>query len=132
MGPYFFTIHITPQQGFSFASFETDVPMVSTFVVIDSSNSSQENYDALVSHVLDIFRPGRATITIMANVTSGFTPSAPAAPSGYYLRDVQRQELSRYHIVYSRLRKGQAESRRISSAALVSPLLGMPQVSFWL
>lgn len=114
MGPYFFTIHITPQDGFSFASFETDMPM--------------ENYDALVAQVLDIFKPGRATITVMANFASGLTPSAPSAPSGYYLRDVQRQELSRYHIVYSRVRKGTAESSRRASTAAMVPMF-VPQIS---
>lgn len=86
MGPYFFTIHITPQEAFSFASFETDVPL--------------DDYDELVAKVLNIFRPGRSTVTIMANYDSK-TPSTPKAPKGFVVRDVQRQELSRYHITYS-------------------------------
>lgn len=100
MGPYFFTIHITPQEAFSFASFETDVPL--------------DDYDELVAKVLDIFRPGRSTVTIMANYDSK-TPSAPRAPQGFTVRGVQRQELSRYHITYSCIFKGSGSPRRQST-----------------
>lgn len=102
MGPYYFTIHITPQEAFSFASFETDMPL--------------DDYDDLVARVLNIFRPGRSTVTIMANYDSK-TPSTPHAPQGFVVRDVQRQELSRYHITYSRVFKAGTPLRRQSTVS---------------
>lgn len=108
---HYFTIHVTPQEQFSFASFETDVPM--------------EDYTDLVNRVLRIFKPGRATVTIMANDASGLQhPAAPRNLSDYTLCDVQRQELASYHIVYARVRK-QATPR--ASKLLVAPVpLALP------
>lgn len=120
MGPYFFTIHITPQDAFSFASFETDMPM--------------QDYDDLIHRVLSIFRPGRATVTVMANHESGVIPSPPKSSTPavkgfpdcvYNLGNVQRHELSGYHVVYGRYRKGAAASslptRRASAVPSPTP-----------
>ncbi len=48
-----YTIHITPEQKFSYASFET--------------NLHASSYEALVRNVLTVFRPGRFTVTMFAD-----------------------------------------------------------------
>jgi S-adenosylmethionine decarboxylase len=52
----YFTIHITPEDEFSYVSFETNVP--------------QETYHDLISNVLDIFKPNKFVLTLCANELS--------------------------------------------------------------
>lgn len=47
------TIHITPQQEFSYVSFETNVP--------------QSSYKELVTKVLKTFQPEKCVVTIFSN-----------------------------------------------------------------
>lgn len=51
---HYFTIHVTPQAEFSYASFETNVLL-------------GKSYNQLISKVLNIFKPGRFTITLFAS-----------------------------------------------------------------
>lgn len=48
-GPYYFTMHVTPETDFSYASFESNVQM--------------EDYKVLMEYVLSQFQPKRFTIT---------------------------------------------------------------------
>lgn len=47
------TIHITPEPGFSYVSFETNVP--------------QSSYKAIIQRVIDTFQPGSFVLTVFAN-----------------------------------------------------------------
>lgn len=47
------TIHITPEEEFSYVSFET--------------NASQCSYKDVIGRVLDTFRPGKFVVTVFAN-----------------------------------------------------------------
>lgn len=49
-GPYYYTVHVTPEIGFSYASFETN----------DPSYSSSERLAAILS----VFKPAEATLTL--------------------------------------------------------------------
>jgi len=49
----YFTIHVTPQSSCSYASFETNILMPS--------------YTELIQKVVEVFKPGRATITLFSN-----------------------------------------------------------------
>jgi len=49
----YYTIHVTPQSEFSFASFETNV--------------SWKYYPELIKRVVEIFRPGRFSVSVAAN-----------------------------------------------------------------
>lgn len=52
------TIHITPEQEFSYVSFETNV--------------AASDYGDLITRVIETFQPGKFVVTILANkVTSG-------------------------------------------------------------
>ncbi|KAK6170700.1 hypothetical protein SNE40_019024 [Patella caerulea] len=55
-GGYYITIHVTPEEEFSYVSFESNVP--------------RESYDELVKKVLEVFRPGKFLMTIFANKAS--------------------------------------------------------------
>ncbi|OAR02200.1 hypothetical protein LLEC1_01130 [Akanthomyces lecanii] len=51
---HYFTVHVTPEDGFSFASFETNVP---------GGQKGRATAD-IISHVVDIFKPGRFSVTL--------------------------------------------------------------------
>ena len=55
-GGYYMTIHITPEPGFSYVSFETNYP--------------QSSYTELIGRVIKTFQPGTFLITILANEVS--------------------------------------------------------------
>lgn len=110
IGPYYFTIHITPQPEFSFASFETNVPM--------------SDYSDLTSRVLSIFRPGRSTLTVMANHTAAWPASVPRSITDYGTQDIQQHHLAQYTIVYARLcRSDQIRQGSPTAVGRSKPLL---------
>jgi S-adenosylmethionine decarboxylase len=53
-GTHYFTVHVTPEPQCSYASFETNVP---------HSQKGRETVE-IVKHVVDIFKPGRFTVTL--------------------------------------------------------------------
>lgn len=59
-GKGYFTIHVTPEEGWSFASFECNVSV--PFEA--SENSSVPDVKTLIRKVVDIFQPGRLSITL--------------------------------------------------------------------
>ena len=50
---HYFTIHITPEPGCSYVSFETNAP--------------DSDYPSLIKRVLNIFKPGQFILTFFAN-----------------------------------------------------------------
>ena len=86
-GPYYYTIHVTPEPGFSFASFETNDPEYAT--------------DEAVHAVLQVFEPSRCTVTLTSrrHVDSDVPPCAPfqSPPSAYgVVADWDTSRLSRH------------------------------------
>ena len=53
-GTHYFTVHVTPEPNCSYASFETNVP---------ACQKGRETVE-VVQHVVDIFKPGRFTVTL--------------------------------------------------------------------
>ncbi|KAK0385302.1 hypothetical protein NLU13_7778 [Sarocladium strictum] len=51
---HYFTVHVTPEPNCSFASFETNVP----------GGQSGRSTAEIIEHVVDIFRPGRFSVTL--------------------------------------------------------------------
>ncbi|KAM7537722.1 hypothetical protein Aperf_G00000060138 [Anoplocephala perfoliata] len=82
----YFTVHITPEPEFSYASFETNVPM--------------ENYPAFISRVLDIFQPNSFICTFFSDSRSDTYGShaildrAMILKPGYKRKDFQMATLS--------------------------------------
>ncbi|CRG87338.1 S-adenosylmethionine decarboxylase [Talaromyces islandicus] len=67
-GTHYFTVHVTPEPQCSYASFETNVP---------HSQEGRETAE-IVKNVVDIFKPGRFTVTLFEakpGVTVDETPS---------------------------------------------------------
>lgn len=59
---HYYTLHITPESGWSYASFETNYPF---------SSSSPVDIVSVLTRVLRIFRPGRFSATFICDVDSG-------------------------------------------------------------
>ncbi|KAG1735085.1 S-adenosylmethionine decarboxylase [Suillus paluster] len=60
-GEGYYTIHVTPEAGWSYASFECNVPLSTS-----SSSSAKDIPDlyTLIRRVVDIFQPGRLSLTL--------------------------------------------------------------------
>lgn len=54
-GGYYYTLHITPESGWSYASFETNFPFSDSVGIVD-----------VLKRVLRIFRPGRFSMTLIS------------------------------------------------------------------
>jgi S-adenosylmethionine decarboxylase len=59
-GTHYFTVHVTPEPNCSYASFETNVP------ALQKGRDTAE----IVSNVVDIFKPGRFSVTLFEAKTS--------------------------------------------------------------
>jgi len=53
----FYTIHITPEPGFSYVSFETNLKLT--------------DYTSLVNNVINVFKPGKISVALYGNILSG-------------------------------------------------------------
>lgn len=60
-GEGYYTIHVTPEEGWSYASFECNVPL-STHPT--SSHSRIPDLKTLIRRVVNIFQPGKLTLTL--------------------------------------------------------------------
>ncbi|KAF5389408.1 hypothetical protein D9757_004315 [Collybiopsis confluens] len=69
-GEGYYTIHVTPEEGWSYASFECNVPLPPTRSRPSSDAASAiPDLTTLVQRVVSIFQPGRLTLTLF--ISSG-------------------------------------------------------------
>lgn len=61
---HYFTVHVTPEPGFSFASFETNVP----------GGQNGRTTAEIIEHVVGIFNPGRFSVTLFEAKGKGANP----------------------------------------------------------
>lgn len=66
MGTRYYTIHVTPEESHSYASFESNVPL--------SGKNLEIGLQALVSKVVNIFEPGKFTVTIFKSYSKSYGP----------------------------------------------------------
>jgi S-adenosylmethionine decarboxylase len=64
MGPYYYTIHVTPEDICSYASFETCVPVKSFKQVAEHAADEYNNFTELIQKVVNIFKPGKFSTTL--------------------------------------------------------------------
>lgn len=57
----YYTIHVTPEEGYSYASFECNVPLSTTPT---PQRSKVPDLKTLIRRVVNIFQPGRLTLTL--------------------------------------------------------------------
>lgn len=67
---HYFSVHVTPETGFSFASFETNVP----------AGQSGRTTAEIIEHVVEIFKPGRFSVTLFEAKGRGDNPYGLANP----------------------------------------------------
>lgn len=67
-GGGYFTIHVTPEEGWSYASFECNVPLPTT---TSTSPSSRPDLTTLIRNVVGIFQPNRLSITLFVSTPAG-------------------------------------------------------------
>ena len=60
-GEGYYTIHVTPEEGWSYASFECNVPLPTKPT---DKSTSVPDLKTLIRRVVDIFRPGKITLTL--------------------------------------------------------------------
>lgn len=74
-GEGYYTIHVTPEEGWSYASFECNIPL-------SCSNSSHQkgfpDVKSLIRRVVNIFEPGRITLTLFISTEDDDTETASA------------------------------------------------------
>lgn len=92
----YFTIHVTPQSSCSYASFETNILLPS--------------YTELIEKVVNVFKPGRATISVFSNDP---VTSIHSRMEGWDLEGYEKQEKTFYQFeVYNLSFMSQVKSDR--------------------
>ncbi|CAN6653577.1 S-adenosylmethionine decarboxylase proenzyme [Trichomonascus vanleenenianus] len=89
---HYFTIHVTPEQECSYASFETTVP---------PAEYNMTNMDVL-EKVLEIFRPGKFSVTLFDSEVESISSSVklPTRLSSYKRTEMIRYDMNGYDLVY--------------------------------
>jgi S-adenosylmethionine decarboxylase len=72
LGGGYYTIHVTPEEGWSYASFECNVPLPTTSSsTASASGSSRPTLPSLIKKVVSIFQPSRLSITLFVSTSPG-------------------------------------------------------------
>ncbi|WWC61637.1 S-adenosylmethionine decarboxylase proenzyme [Kwoniella dejecticola CBS 10117] len=102
-GGGYFTIHVTPEEGWSYASFECNVPLptstsTSTSTSRSTSTSTQEEaikrpeLQDLIRKVVNIFEPSRLSITLFVSTPAATATSAASGPHDIGNGDAETQQ----------------------------------------
>ncbi|CAI4050983.1 adenosylmethionine decarboxylase SPE2 SKDI_15G1080 [Saccharomyces kudriavzevii IFO 1802] len=99
---YYYTLHVTPEKGWSYASFESNIP------VFDLSQGKQDNLDVLL-HILNVFQPREFSMTFFTKNSEN--PSfkkllrIDESLSEYITLHKIVYDLDDYHLFYMKLQK---------------------------
>ncbi|KAL7421516.1 spermidine resistance protein [Cryptotrichosporon argae] len=81
LGGGYFTIHVTPEDGWSYASFECNVPLPQAGAGTASGAGARPDLQQLVRRVVDIFQPGRLSVTLFVSTASASSSLSVPAPT---------------------------------------------------
>lgn len=99
---YYYTLHITPEKGWSYASFESNVPVSSI------SNNKQDNVDVL-NKVLAVFKPQEFCLTFFSTSEKNANFQKLLGVSNlipyYKKKDKIVYDLEDYHLLYIRFER---------------------------
>lgn len=127
----YFTIHVTPEEGWSYASFECNVPLP-----LEQAKTGRPDMRSLIRRVVDIFQPNRLSITLF--VSTGEDSCALAAPqaaaavstdlfSDFVRKDRIGYEFDGYDLVFACFeRKGWTEPASPSASIETLPCKTCP------
>lgn len=74
-GGGYFTIHVTPEEGWSYASFECNVPLPFSSSSSPGALAKRPDLQTLIRNVVNIFQPSRLSITLFVS-----TPPSSSGP----------------------------------------------------
>ncbi|KAL3230189.1 S-adenosylmethionine decarboxylase proenzyme [Nakaseomyces bracarensis] len=98
---YYYTLHVTPEKGWSYASFESNVP------VEQVSSKSQDNV-SVVNHVLSVFQPKDVCLTFFSKSmeNDSFQKLMKLTKlANYAKKDRIIYDLDDYHLLYIRFER---------------------------
>ncbi|KAJ3157628.1 spermidine resistance protein [Geranomyces variabilis] len=118
VGPYYFTIHVTPEDICSYASFETTVPVKRFYSHVRQGSASEYDcFEDVVQRVVEIFRPGTFSTTLFSRKTIGNKHGKTDGllegnVMGFKRRDRIVHCLGKWDLVFCHFDKGQMPARK--------------------
>jgi S-adenosylmethionine decarboxylase len=111
----YWTIHVTPEEGWSYASFECNVPLPAIERADEQEHTKDDrnvlpNLHQLIQRVVDVFEPANLTVTLfVSNTTTDISPIENAqavfrralTPKGYRRTDKITYEFSGYDLAFA-------------------------------
>ncbi|KAL5031982.1 hypothetical protein BDV3_000408 [Batrachochytrium dendrobatidis] len=113
LGPYYYTIHVTPEDICSYASFETTIP-VKQFTPKHKREGIEYEYDTfsqVIQKVVDRFKPGKFSTTLFVRHTAsnkvglGRTHSLNGGIHGFRRRDRIMHSLGKWDLIFCHFEK---------------------------
>ena len=115
-GGGYFTVHVTPEQGWSYASFECNIPLAIT----STSPTSRPDLTSLIRSVVGIFQPSRLSITLFVSTPASGSATASSEmerraweafgsdllEGGYERKDRIGYEFHGYYLVFACFENG--------------------------
>lgn len=94
-GDRYATIHVTPEEEYSYASFETNVDFASSTL-----STNAQSLPSLVQKVLKIFEPAKLSMTLFVSMDEGEDEEAARAKAHQGMKELLSPELlERYNVV---------------------------------
>lgn len=110
----YWTIHVTPEEGWSYASFECNVPLPTIERADELEHTKDDrnvlpNLHQLIKRVVDVFEPANLTLTLFVSNTTDISPIENAqavfcralTPKGYRRTDKITYEFSGYDLAFA-------------------------------